>query len=87
MAEDVYPRAFERLENPVGRLRLALAVMGMHGCDNDIKLRETIVGEIERAIRGDVAFDAGQQRQPVEPAIQRPDACRVLQRATLSGPK
>ena len=56
------------------------------GRHDDVELREAVVGEIERAVGEDVALDAGQQRQPLEAAVQGADARGVLERAALVEP-
>ena len=47
MSKDIHPGTFQRLQNALRRLCLALAVVRMHGRDNDIKLREAVISEIE----------------------------------------
>lgn len=86
MAEDVHPRRFQRPEHAIGHLRGVLAEMGMHGYHDQIELREAVVCQVEAAVRQDVALDAGEQRQAVEPAVQRAHPAGVLQRAVLVEP-
>ena len=48
--EDIDPGTIKRLENPFGRLRFALCVVGVDGGDHNVELSKTIVGEIERSV-------------------------------------
>ena len=83
VAEHVDPRALERAQDAVGHLRLILREVRVHRRDDEIELGEAVVGEIEPAVGQDVALDAGEQRQALESAVQRPHAGRVLERAAL----
>src|SRR4030095_12813763 len=58
VTQDVYPWTVEGLENPFGRLRFALCVVGVDGCNHDVELREAIVGKIKRPIGEHITFDA-----------------------------
>ena len=56
---------------------IVLAEMRVDRGDDDIELRQAVVGEIEPSVGEDVALDAGEQRQPLEPPVERshPAAC------------
>ena len=61
MAEDVHIRVFDRLKEPLGHLLPILIERLVHRRDDEVEGGEAVVGEIERAVGADVAFDAGEQ--------------------------
>ncbi len=58
----------------------------MHRRDDEIERGQALVVEIERAVRPDVAFDAGQQPDADALRVDRADARRVFERAALVEP-
>ena len=54
--------------------------------DDDVELGEAVVGEIHRAVGPDVALDAGEHGDAVEPLAQGADAAGLLERAPLVEP-
>ena len=83
MAEDVHPPAVDRAEQPVGHLRFFLMERRVDGRDDEVQLREAVVGEIHRPVGPDVALDARQYRHALEAAVQAADRARVFERARL----
>ena len=75
VAEDVDVRVLDRAQQPIGHLLAILIERGMHRGDDEIEGGEAVVGQVERAVRPDVAFDAGEQ----------PDAARPRRRARGCG--
>ena len=70
MAEDVDVRVLDRAQQPIGHLLLILIERGMHRGDDEVEGGEAVVGEVERAVRPDVAFDA--REEPDAGALARP---------------
>ena len=48
--------------------------------------REAVVGQVERAVRPDVALDAGKQGDPLHARVDRPDRLGVREGAALVEP-
>ena len=86
MAEHVHPRALQRAQHAIGHLRLILREMRVDRGDDDVELRRGSRRPDRAAVGEDVALDAGEQRQPLETAVERPDARRVFERARSSRP-
>ena len=82
VAEDVDVRILDRAQHAVGHL-LAILIEGrVHRGDDEIESRQAVVGEVERAVRPDVAFDAGQQPD-AGMSVERADPRGVRQRPRL----
>ena len=65
VAEDVDVGVLDRPQQPVGHLLAILVESGVHRRDDEIERGEAVVGEVERAVRPDVALDAGKQPDAV----------------------
>ena len=83
MADDVDERVRDGAEHAIGHLRFVLVERRMDGRDDDVELGEAVVREVHRAVRTDVAFDAGQQRDAVEPVADLANAPGVREGAVL----
>ena len=83
VAEDVDMRVLERAQQPVGHLLVILIERGVHRGDDEIERGEAVVGQVERAVRLDVAFDAGQQPDAGAFGIHGANASGVRERAAL----
>ena len=81
MAKNVHVRMFDRPQQAIRHLLPILVETGVHGCDDQVERREAVVGEIERSIGQDVAFNPGEEPHAVRRAVGRADARGVRQRA------
>ena len=75
-------RILERAQQAVSHLPVILIERGVHRRHHEIERGEALVGEVERAVGLDVAFDAGQQPHAGVPGIHRPNAGRPQLQAT-----
>ena len=53
---------------------------------DDVELGQAVVGEVHRAVGADVALDAGEQREAVEPLADLANRAGVRERAASSRP-
>ena len=83
MAEDVDVRVLDRAQQAVGHLLAFLVERRVHRGDDEVERGEAVVGEVERAVRLDVALDAGEQPDAEPLGVDRANARGVLERAAL----
>ena len=80
MAEDVHPRALDRAQHALGHLRLVLVERRVDRGDDDVELREAVVGEIERAVGRMSHSMPASSRMPSSRASSARTRARVLER-------
>ena len=80
VADDVDVRVLDRAQEAVGHLLAVLVERRVDRGDDDVERGEAVVGEIQRAVRPDVALDAGEQPDAVL-AVERADPRGVRERA------
>ena len=81
--DDVDPRARDGRQQAIGHRGRFQPEAGMHGGDDEVELGEAVVRQVESAVAPDVALDARQQADAVEPRVERADPGGVLQRPAL----
>ncbi len=81
MRNDVHERVRDGAQHARGNFRLFLPDCRVHRRDDEIELGEAFVGEIERAVRQDVAFDSGEHLNALDALVERADSRRMLERA------
>ena len=68
VADDVDERVRDGPEHALGHLRFVLIERRVHRRDDHVELGEAVIGQVHRAVGADVALDAGEQRDALEPA-------------------
>jgi hypothetical protein len=82
VAEDADVRILDGAQDAFGRLFAGLFEVGVNAGDDDVHLREDIVGKIERAVFEDVYLDAGEDADAAfEFLLDFADAADVLEGA------
>ena len=71
MSEERGIRILDGFQQALGHLCGFLIEDGVHAGDDDIHLREHVVGEIEVAVGQDIDFDAGKDRDAFDLAFRR----------------
>src|SRR5205085_6797434 len=73
MPQDGDERVFHRANNSLGHFRFGKIENRMDRSDREIQFRQYFVAEIKLAIAQDVAFDPGEEPEPVKALIQFSD--------------
>lgn len=86
VAQHVDVRVGDRLQQARGHLVAILIEGRVDRRDHHIEGGQAVVSEIERPVRADVAFDAREETDAVDLAVERADARRVLERPPFVEP-
>ena len=86
MAEDIDVRIGERLQDPVCHLCAVLVESGMHRGDDDVERGQAVVGQIERSVGSDIAFDPREEPNANPLGVEGTDARGVGERPSLVEP-